>query len=134
MKSKGTWEEHHGNNIHRKETTRIERVRIIAPRDITGMTWKEISYEIGVDFRTCQKIYARAKITGTSSNRKRSGRPVIFTEDEKARLCAFVTRDRRTRRLMWEEIIEEMDYNCSVQTIRDTMASMGFHKRVPRKT
>lgn len=68
MKSKGTWEEHHGNNIHRKEIIRDERVRIIALRDSTGMTWKEISYEIVIDFRTCQKIYARAKITGTPSN------------------------------------------------------------------
>lgn len=134
MKSKGTRENHHGNNIYRKETTRDERVRIIALRDGTGMTWREIGYEIGVDFRTCQKIYARTKVTGTPSNRKRSGRPVIFTEDEKARLCVFVTRDKRTRRLMWEQIIEEMGYNCSVRTIRDTMASMGFHKRVPRKT
>ena len=58
---------------------------------------------------------------------------MIFGAEEKAQLVAFVTRDKRTRRLQWEEIITEMGYSCSVRTIRSVMASLGYHKRLPRK-
>lgn len=133
MKTKGTRKEHHGENTNRKETTRDERVRIIALCDSAKMTWKEIERETEIDFRTCQSIYSRAKTIVTPSNRKRSGRPVIFTEEEKERLRVFVTRDKRTRRLMWEDIIKEMGYTCSIRTVRDAMASMGYHERLPRK-
>jgi len=88
---------------------------------------------MNLDFRTCQKIYQRAMLWGSPSNRPRAGRPVIFDEAEKARLCAFVTQDKRTRRLQWEEVIIELRYNCSVRTLRDVIASMGYHKRLPRK-
>lgn len=97
------------------------------------MTWKDIGRHVNIDFRTCQGIYTRAKANGTPSNRNRQGRPVIFNEEEKERLRMFVTRDKRTRRLMWEDIIQEMGYACSVRTLRDAMASMGYHKRLPRK-
>jgi len=58
---------------------------------------------------------------------------MLFDEKAKAQLIAFITRDRRTRRLQWEEIITEMGYACSVRTIRSVMASLGYHKRLPRK-
>ena len=72
-------------------------------------------------------------LLGSPSNRSRSGRPIIFNDAEKARLRAFITQDKRTRRLQWEEVIIELQYNCSVRTLRDVMASMGYHKRLPRK-
>ena len=79
------------------------------------------------------QIYHRAKNTGTPSHRKRSGRPVSFNDAEKQELIAFVTRDRRTRRLSWEEITAEMGCACSAKTVQRVVQSMGFHKRVPRK-
>lgn len=134
MKQKRTRIHHFGEGrTRRKETTRDERVKIIALRDAAGMTWKKIAEHVNIDFRTCQGIYSRAKANGTPSNQVRQGRPVIFNATEKERLRVFVTRDKRTRRLMWEEIIEEMGYACSVRTIRDALASIGYHKRLPRK-
>lgn len=62
-----------------------------------------------------------------------AGRPSFFTEEEKERLRLFVTRDRYTRRLSWEEIRDAMGYDCSAELVRDTMASMGYHKRKPRQ-
>ena len=79
------------------------------------------------------QIYHRAKNTGTPSNRKRSGRPVSFNDAEKQELIDFVTRDRRTRRLSWEEITAEMGYACSAKTVQRVVQSMGYHKRVPRR-
>lgn len=61
------------------------------------------------------------------------GRPTIFTEDEKEWLQLFVTRDKRTQQLVWEEIIKEIGYNCSVCTLHDSMVSMGYHRWVPRR-
>lgn len=134
MKNKGTRADYHAKeSIHRKETTRDERVRIIAWCDSAKMSWKEIQRHTGVDYRTCQSIYARAQATGTPSNRHQSGRPLLFTEEEKERLRLFVTREKKTRRMMWEDIIQQMGYNCSVRTLRDALASMGYHKRIPRK-
>jgi hypothetical protein len=57
----------------------------------------------------------------------------VFSDAEKQRLVQFVTRDSRTRRLSWEEIRVEMGYACSPRTIRNVLASMGYHKRVPRR-
>ena len=81
----------------------------------------------------CIQIYHRAKEIGTPSNRNRSGRPVLFTDTEKQELIAFVTRDRRTRRLSWEEITAEMGYACSPKTVQRVVQSMGYHKRIPRR-
>ena len=57
---------------------------------------------------------------------------MLFDETEKAQLIASVTRDRRTRRRQWEEIIAEMTYACSVRTIRYVMASLAYYKHLPR--
>lgn len=46
----------------------------------------------------------------TPSNSKRDGRPPIFTEEEKERLQKFVTRDRETRRMPYEDIIQALGY------------------------
>ena len=64
MKVKGTRAKHFGSGIKNKETTRDERVEIVALWDKAKMTWKEIGEAMNIDFRTCQKIYARVKITG----------------------------------------------------------------------
>lgn len=133
MHLKGTRKDYHGKAIRRKETTRDERLRIITLRDVSHMKWEDIAREVGVNYSTCQKIYTRAKATGTPSNRPRPGRPPIFNDAEKERLRQFVTQDRRTRRLSWIEIRDEMGYACSPELIHDVMASMGYHKRVPRQ-
>ena len=82
---------------------------------------------------SCAQIYYRAKATGTPLNRNRSGRPVLFNDAEKQELISFVTRDRRTRRLSWEEITAEMGYACSPKTVQRVVQSLGYHKRIPRR-
>jgi transposase len=131
MKQKGRRSDYNQNTRY-KETTRDERVKIIALRD-AGHSWKEIGRQVGIDFRTCQGICRRAAQNGTPTNQRRQGRPPIFTPEEKERLREFVTRDKRTRRLPFECIIQEMGYACNVRTIRTVLASMGYHKRLPRK-
>jgi len=76
-----------------RETTRDERMRIIALRENAGWTWSKIGRELNINRRTCERIYNRWKADDTPSNRKRSGRPPIFDDAERARLEAFVTRD-----------------------------------------
>jgi transposase len=133
MKTKGTRQEHFPNSRKRHETTRDERIQIIALRDLAKLSWREIGAAVDVDYRACQKIHARAKINGTPSNARRTGRPPIFNNAEKHRLLEFIIRDKRTRRLGWEDLIQEMGYACSVRTLRDVCSSMGFHKRRARK-
>lgn len=90
-------------------------------------------YRIRLDRRTCQKIYRRAKQNGSPSNRKRTGQPPTFSDEEKEQLRQFVTRYRYTRCLSWEEIRDAMGYNCSLDLVRKVIASMGYHKRKPRQ-
>ena len=74
---------------------------------------------------SCAQIYYRAKETGTPSNRNRSGRPELFTDAGKQELISFVTRDRRTRRLSWEEITAEMGNAGSPKTVQRVVQSLG---------
>lgn len=76
----------------------------------------------------CQKIYRCANLYGTPSNRKRTGRPPIFSEKEKERLRLFITQDRGTRRLTWEEIHDAMQYSCSPDLVRNTRMSVTKYK------
>jgi transposase len=104
-------------------------------RDHARMGWTEIGKKLNIDRRTCQKIYQRAKHRdGSPSNRKRPGRPPTFDDAEKKWLIDFVTRDARTRRLTYEAICIELGYSCTPRTVRNVLASMGYHKRVPRRT
>ncbi|KAG0123779.1 hypothetical protein HOY82DRAFT_618728 [Tuber indicum] len=134
MKNKGRRADYvpAGGSVKNRETTRDERLQIVALREKARMTWKEIGERMGLDFKTCQKIFSRTMAQGSPSNRRRSGQPVIFNEEEKERLRAFIIQDKRTRRMQWEEIIQELGYNCSARTVREVMASMGYHKQLPR--
>jgi transposase len=116
---------------YRKETTRDDRIRVVAFKE-AGKTWAEIADLTRIPARTCRSIWRRYQEDGDPSNRKRTGRPKILSEriDEVIR---FVTSNRRTRRLQWEEIIREMNLSCGVRTLRTAMAERGYHKRVPRK-
>jgi hypothetical protein len=59
--------------------------------------------------------------------------PPIFMAADRERLREFVTRDKRIRHLIWEGIIQEMEYACSSETLRNRIASIGYHKRLFRK-
>ena len=117
---------------HNKETTRDERLQVINLRN-AQFTWSRVSRETGLNESTCRPIYERYKLFGTPSNRKCSGRPVVLSESDKQQLKVFVISSKRTRRLSWEEITEEMGFQCSWQTVKHAMSSMGYYKRVPRK-
>jgi len=83
------------------------------------MKWRDIAERVEVDYRTCQKIYQRYRDSikqaskddqkdapPTPSNRKRKGRPKLFSDQEKERLEQFVTRGRETRRIAYENVIQ----------------------------
>jgi hypothetical protein len=61
MKQKGRRRDHFGGRARNRETTRDERVKIIALRE-SGMTWKEIGRQLEIDYRTCQGIFRKAQV------------------------------------------------------------------------
>jgi len=130
MKQKGVRDPAVG--VRHRETTRDERLRVISLRENARWAWRQIGRELRINPRTASRIYHRYNQYSTLSNRKRTGRPPTFDDEEKARLVAFITRDSRTRRLSWEAICIEMDYACDPKTVRNVMISLGYHKRVPR--
>lgn len=112
MKIKGTRGDYHPDAT-KKETTRDDRVRVITLRSMS-LKWQEIADRTGLKESCCKVIWHRWLKTQTSSNRPRTGRPVIFNDALKQQLVQFITSSPRTRRLTWEEIIDEMDLRCSV--------------------
>lgn len=64
MQQKETRAELHGENTKGRETTRDERVQIIALRDKGGMKWKDIGIKMNLNLQTCQRICQRAKEHG----------------------------------------------------------------------
>ena len=130
MKQKGVRDPAVG--VRHRVATRDEWMRVISLRENARWSWRQIGRELRIDPRTASRIYHRYNQYSTPSNRKRTGRPPIFDDEEKARLVAFITRDSRTRRLSWEAIRIEMDYACDPKAVRNVMISLGYHKRVPR--
>jgi len=126
MKQKGVRDPAVG--VRHRETTRDERMRVISLRENARWSWRQIGRELRFDPRTASRIHHRYNQHSTPSNRKRTGRPLIFDDKEKARLVAFITRDSRTWHLSWEAICIESD----PKTVRNVMISLGYHKRVPR--
>lgn len=62
-----------------------------------------------------------------------AGRPPLFSDEEKEWLRQLVTQNRHTRRLSLEETGDAIGYTYSPDLVRDTMVSMGYHKRKPRQ-
>lgn len=55
MKSKGV-RELPPPGVRHRETTRDERLRVIALRDETAMSWTEIGRTLSIDRRTVQRV------------------------------------------------------------------------------
>ncbi|RPB03956.1 hypothetical protein L873DRAFT_1840796 [Choiromyces venosus 120613-1] len=119
MKMKGTRSQHFPNNNKCQETTWDERLRIITLRDEARMKWKDIAALVNIKLSTCHDIYARSKVDNIPTNKHRTGRPPIFDKAEKEKLCLFITQDKRTQRLGWENLLTELGYACLVRTLRN---------------
>ena len=132
MKQKGEQKDYYSDENNR-ETTRDQRWTVIILRDKAKLSWTQIASQTGLKRSTCKMIHQRYEMSGTPSNRKRSGQPCALSERNKKDLERFVISSARTRRLPWEEITAEMGFTCSWKIVRDAMISMGYHKRVPRK-
>lgn len=120
----------------RVETTRDDRIRIVVLHEVAKFTFKTIveKLELDIDVFTCGRIYKRTKETGTPSNRKSSGRPTFLHEPEQLKeLEDFITTDKRTRRLLWENIRDELGLKCAVRNVQKTAKKLGFHKPKPRR-
>ncbi|KAI9651904.1 MAG: hypothetical protein M1829_002115, partial [Trizodia sp. TS-e1964] len=117
----------------KKKLTRDDRMRIITLRDEAKYSWGEIVKATRHKKSTCRMVYYRSKANGTPSTKRRSGRPEFLTPELLKQLEEFVTRDKHTCRLSWEEIILELDWKISVDVVKKRMKRLGYHKRIPRK-
>ena len=131
MKTRRTRSNYH-RKIYRTETTQDERLRIVTLRDHltkkgAPTPWKDIAKEVGVNWNTCRAIYLRTKIQGSPSNRKRTGRPPAFQEEDIQKIIEYTIRDHNTRHMSWVEIRDNFLLQCHPSRIRDILASRGYH-------
>lgn len=61
------------------------------------------------------------------------GRPSFFDDAKLKELDKFIVHDKRTCRLPWEDVRDEMGFNCGVRTVKKAAHKLGFHKRSPQK-
>ena len=68
--------------------------------------------------------------TQKATPRKRSGRPGILTPDQIDVLISYVTSSKKTRRLPYQKLSEELEFNVSAGTIKRALHQRGYHRRV----
>ncbi|GLB43950.1 putative encoded by [Lyophyllum shimeji] len=85
---------------------------------------------IGLPASTAYKIAAKYKATGSTSNRRRSGRPKKLSEAGKRLLTRTAVKERR---MPLGELANTLQLNVSASTVRRALAEKGYHRRVARK-
>lgn len=80
------------------ETTQDDRIQIAVLYGVAKLTFKAIveKLDLDIDVSTCSRIDQQMKIDGTPSNRKRTGRPQYFSEDQIQDLDNFITQNKPT--------------------------------------
>jgi transposase len=112
----------------RQQLSRDVRLRITTLRDI-GWTYRDIVQELGVSYKQVQWT-CNTRITPQSHKRGAKGK---LTAEDKACLVAFITANKKTRRMALYEVKHALGWTCSVDTIRRALKKEGFQRYVARR-
>jgi transposase len=119
----------------RKELTSEQRAIIIYARQ-QGESLQAIANYLGCGKTTVGDALRRLEATGTTSPRKRSGRPKTFGAQELASLKKLVTTNKNRRlsasqiRDLWEKKTETQ---ACTNTIRHALTEAGLHSCIARQ-
>lgn len=97
---------------------------------MAGAKISEVSAEFGIPWSTVNDIWKKFVATGSTHNAPRSGRPPKATPRVRRRLVRIV---KKNRRLPLREVAKLLSPQLSTSTIRNVLASEGFHRRKARR-
>jgi transposase len=118
-----------------KQLSAIQHAIILFARE-RGDSYQAIANQVGCGKTTVHDVLRRLKDTGTTSPRKRSGRPKIFNEKSKASLKRLASK-RKNRRYTLKQIKaaweKKSKTSVSGRTIRRRLHDVGLHSCIARK-
>ena len=120
-----------------RELSDEERARPLG-RIEAGIHPQDVPYQFNVH-RSCTifRLRDRHQVTGTISDRPRSGRPKVTTQHEVRYIAVTVARRRFVDGLSLERMLRQQRgpgaTRISVQTVRNRVRASGFSSRKPAK-
>jgi len=98
-----------------------------------GATFRIIAEELLVTVDVARQVWNRYQKTSTYYTARRPGRSKILMECDTRHLKRYVTYDRETRRESLNEIITNLNFNSSSDTLYRTLKSLGIKYCIERK-
>jgi len=112
-----------------RELAPEERAALIALREISGNSYKQIEAQTGCTKSTVEKIVVRAHeaapdsmihledLPNVTHSKPRSGQPTVFTDEESERLIEYATANHANREKSWEQCAAELGIKHSKHAI-----------------
>jgi Transposase. len=100
---------------------RDDRIRILTLRD-TGFTYQQISSRLGFTYRQVQYTCQNERITP----RKPPGQRPKLSEEDMDHIITFITSSKRSRRLPYKKVIEELDLPCGETALTRALRKRGY--------
>jgi hypothetical protein len=117
------------NATRRAELSSPAKNRLIGAIQATHNV-AEACRQQGIKYHTGLDIWHKYKVTGKTSNRRRSGRPSKVTRTAHR---ALIREIKKNRRKPFREIGNELPTPISESTVRRVASQHGLHRRVARK-
>jgi transposase len=113
----------------RRELEQCTKDQIIG-MSTTGRSGREIAKKLGLVPSTVNMVISRYKLSGTTENLTRPGRPKILTKRDNRHLVNDV---KKNRRATLQDITNNAPSNVSKGTIRSTLHELGMNSRIVAK-
>jgi transposase len=98
--------------------------------NFAGQSGRSIAKQLDMSSVTVNKVIARYKLSGSTENLQRSGRPKKMNERDFRHLVNDVKKNRRAR---LQDITNNTPSNVSQSTIRNTLHELGMNSRIAAK-
>jgi transposase len=113
----------------RRELEQSTKDKIIG-MDITGWSCRKIAEKLDLDPSTVTKVVKRYKLSGSTENSARPGRPKKMTERDHRHLVDNV---KKNRHATLQDITNSMPSKVSVDTVRRALHNQGINSRIAAK-
>jgi ketohexokinase/beta-glucosidase len=101
--------------------TRDDRLQVLTLRD-AGFTYQQISAQLGITYHqvqyTCQSRQATPK--------KARGQPPKLSEEDVDNIIDFITSSKRTRRLSYTKVIQELELPVGATALARALRKRGY--------
>lgn len=102
---------------------RDDRLRVLTLRD-AGFTYQQISTHLRITHRQVQYTCQSQQITP----KKAPGQPPKLSEEDVDRIIAFISSSKRTRRLSYAKVIQELGLPVGTESLARALKKRGYSR------